>query len=183
MTNSIGMVLVRLSPNYWAGKFEVTQGEYEKMTGNNPSRSKSRNDPLLPVESITWNEAMKFCEQLTAREKAAGFLPAGTAYTLPGEKQWNELLSDAKFDGAVTSDGGKRDGPAPVGSASAPNKLGFFDLFGNVWEWTVDEGDTHQKLILGGAYNSLKGYALKRQLAPDKQSANIGFRCILVSQP
>jgi len=183
MTNSIGMVLVKMPGNYWAGKFEVTQAEYEKIIGANPSKSSGKKQPRLPVESISWNDAMKFCDKLTAAEKAAGALTGNAVYTLPTEKQWNECLGDAKFEDAVTSDAGRRESPSPVGSGGAPNNLGLFDVFGNVWEWCLEEGEAHQKLLLGGAYNSLKSYGLKRQLAADKQSYNLGFRCVLVPAP
>lgn len=182
MTNSIGMVLVQLPANYWVGKFEVTQAEYEKVMGANPSRSKIKNNPQLPVESVSWNEAMKFCQELTAKERAAGTLAADAIYTLPTQKQWNEFLGDARFEEAVTSDNGRRDGPAPVGSTASANAFGLFDVLGNVWEWCLDETETREKLYLGGAYNSLKTYPLKRHLAPDKPSFNLGFRCVLVPE-
>ena len=183
MTNGIGMILVQVSAKYWVGMFEVTQAEYEKIMGANPSRSKAGNDPRLPVESVSWNDAIKFCQELSAKERAAGALPVGALYTLPTQEQWNEFLADAKFEDAVTSDKGQRTAPAPVGSTGIPNKFGLFDVFGNVWEWCLDETDTHERFQVGGAYNSLKGYALKRHSPPDKHSFNWGFRCILVSQP
>jgi formylglycine-generating enzyme required for sulfatase activity len=113
MTNSLGMVFVRMPANYWVGKFEVTQTEYETIMGVSPSRPKVKTDPRLPVESVSWNDAMKFCQALTAKEKAAGTLPAGTVYALPTQQQWNEYVGHASIQAAVTSDNGQRTAPAP----------------------------------------------------------------------
>src|SRR5262249_39796808 len=93
MTNSIGMVLVALPSGIWVGKYEVTQGEYRKVMWSNPS--KSVND-RQPVERVTWNAANAFCRKLTEMERAK--LPAGKAYSLPTEKQWNEILAGQKLE-------------------------------------------------------------------------------------
>ena len=63
---------VTLTKGYWLGKFEVTQAQYEAVIGENPSRFKGAD---LPVEQVSWNDAVKFCEWLTAQERAAGRLP------------------------------------------------------------------------------------------------------------
>src|SRR5690606_12580790 len=76
---------VRLTRGYWLGKTPVTQGQWQALMGNNPSHFKGAN---LPVERVSWDEAMAFCRRLTERERAAGRLPAGYAYTLASEAQW-----------------------------------------------------------------------------------------------
>ena len=80
---------VTLTQGYWLGKYEVTQEQYETIMGTNPSDVK---EDVLPVDSVSWNEAMEFCAKLNAQEKAAGRLPEGYEYSLPTESQWDSKL-------------------------------------------------------------------------------------------
>jgi formylglycine-generating enzyme required for sulfatase activity len=61
---------VIISQGFWMGKYEVTQGEYEAVMGNNPSYCAG--DLNRPVEQVSWNDAMTYCAALTERERAAG---------------------------------------------------------------------------------------------------------------
>ncbi len=76
---------VTLNNGYWIGKYEVTQDEYEPITGWNPSYVKGGRKPL---EQVGWHDAVRFCQKLTERECAAGRLPDGYEYRLPTEAQW-----------------------------------------------------------------------------------------------
>lgn len=173
MTNSIGMVLVSMPSGIWVGKYEVTQGEYRKVMWSNPS--KSIND-RQPVERVTWNGANAFCKKLTDMERAK--LPAGTTYSLPTEKQWEEFVAGQKFEDLTAQPAG-RDQPSVVGSSGPPNKYGLFDVLGNVWEWSLDGGTGADKLLKGGAFD---GTNYDLAMPPDRQMPNCGFRCVLVSQ-
>ncbi len=53
-----------------------------------PSTYLANDDDNLPMYYVSWNDAMEFCRNLTTRERAAGRLPAGYAYSLPTEAQW-----------------------------------------------------------------------------------------------
>ena len=57
---------VRITRSFYLGKYEVTQAEYEAMMGDNPSRFKEK--PKNPVESVSWLDAVRFCNQLSERE-------------------------------------------------------------------------------------------------------------------
>jgi formylglycine-generating enzyme required for sulfatase activity len=87
---------VTITSPFYIGKYEVTQGEYLDVVGNNPSAFTITNyaggsiDPDLnrPVENITWQNATNYCGLLTQRELTAGRIPSGWAYRLPTEAEW-----------------------------------------------------------------------------------------------
>jgi formylglycine-generating enzyme required for sulfatase activity len=172
ITNTIGMVLVGLPSGMWVGKYEVTQAEYRKVMGTNPSRSVNDRQP---VERVSWNDAVEFTRKLTELER--GRLPPGKVYELPTERQWKEYGGGQRFEdlagGGLNSKGA---GPFSVGESGPGNKFGIFDVLGNVWEWCRDEGTGDAKLLKGGAFNSAN---YERWVLPDKQVSNCGFRCIL----
>ena len=74
---------VTLTKDFWLGKYEVTQRQWEAVMGNNPSYFWFGGENR-PVELVSWNDAMKFCEKLNKMGKA----PAGYMFTLPTEAQW-----------------------------------------------------------------------------------------------
>ena len=79
---------VTLTQEYWVGKYEVTQAQYEAVMGSKPDAfdgSKHDTGDDLPIYYVSRDEALEFCKQLTEREKAAGRLPAGYGYSLPTE--------------------------------------------------------------------------------------------------
>ena len=133
-----GMEMVWVDPlKGWVGKNLVTQEQYEKVMGSNPSRFKG---PRHPVEMVSWNEAMDYCKKLTDQDHASGVLPAGAKYNLP---------SDAQFDAFVGNAGGMDDAAelllqqkpnlmADVGS-KGPNEYGLFDTRGLIWQWVLDD--------------------------------------------
>jgi formylglycine-generating enzyme required for sulfatase activity len=154
-----GSQQVTLTEGFHLGKHEVTQSQWEKVMGSNPSHFKGAN---RPVETVTWTDVTSFCEKLTELEREAGRLPAGMAYQLPTEAQWDyacragtktafsfgeasgELHRHANYADVNTdfywSDKAHDDGyenTSPVGSYKA-NGWGFHDIHGNVYEWCAD---------------------------------------------
>jgi formylglycine-generating enzyme required for sulfatase activity len=140
---------VYISRSYWMGRFEVTQGEYIALMTNNPSAF--TNSLNLPVESVTWNEAVLYCNRLNAREQTAGRLPAGWSYRLPTEAEWEYACRAGTIDSYYFGDGNAINRLpffAWVGSNSggvthdvggrAPNGWGLYDMYGNVREWCSD---------------------------------------------
>ena len=131
---------VILTRGFYLGKYEVTQEEYEKVMGNNPSEFQGEK---FPVEMVSWNDAVAFCETLNKKER----IPRGWAFALPTEAQWEYAC---RADTTTTYSWGNEITPqlanskdsglnktVEVGSYSA-NPWGFFDMHGNVWEWTAD---------------------------------------------
>jgi formylglycine-generating enzyme required for sulfatase activity len=186
-TNTIGMEMVWLPKNganggYYVGKYEVTQAEYEKVMGKNPSYFK---DPRKPVEAVSWDEAMEFCKRLTDIERKAGGLREGWVYTLPTEKQWEYFVGDADLKDAVTSKDRPRKSTERVGSLGK-NKFGLYDVLGNVWEWCDDWYDSSQKhRVMRGVswgYGDPPALAVSARLgsAPGNRFNFLGFRVVLV---
>jgi len=77
---------VKLTQGFWLSDHEVTQGEYQAVMGSNPSYFQG--NPNRPVEKVSWNDAVGYCEKLTAKERASGKIGAQQAYRLPTEAEW-----------------------------------------------------------------------------------------------
>jgi formylglycine-generating enzyme required for sulfatase activity len=145
---------VTISKPYWMGKYEVTQAQWEAVMGNNPSEIKGAK---LPVENVSWDEAMAFCKKLTEQERTAGRLPEGYRYTLPTEAEWEYACragttTPFSTGNNFTAEQGNYDGRIPynrnatreyrkmtteVGSFPA-NAFGLYDMHGNVGELCRD---------------------------------------------
>lgn len=146
---------VTISRPFWMGRTEVKQSEFQALMGYNPSLFLG---PDRPVE-VSWNQAMAYCNALTARESAAGRLPSGYVYRLPTEAEWEYACragttGDYHFGASIScalanayhdnggvgfchphpTEGGQT---ANVGSYPA-NAFGLHDMHGNVAEWCLD---------------------------------------------
>ena len=140
---------VTLSNGFYLGKYEVTQAQYEAvMTGNSDGLSATpsnfASNPNRPVEKVSWDDIQKFLTRLNAQE--AGNIPAGWAYVLPTEAQWEYACRAGtttaySWGDTITSEDANYNQTigqtTDVGQYSA-NPWGFFDMHGNVWEWTSD---------------------------------------------
>ena len=156
---------VTLTCDYFLGKYEVTQGQWKAVMGNNPSRFKKGD--AYPVENVSWFDAKRFCRKLN--ELYAGKLPQGYRFDLPTEAQWEYACragtTSALYSGKeVTAEDGacpnvdevawyqknQKSGTHPVGQ-KRPNAWGLYDMYGNVIEWCRDwsafyEGDAVDSL-------------------------------------
>jgi len=130
---------VTLTQGFWLSDHEVTQSEYQAVMGNNPSYFKG--DLNRPVETVSWDEAVLYCQKLTERERAAGRITAQQAYRLPTEAEWEYAAragtTGARYGGLDTIawwNGNAGNQTHPV-KQKAPNAWGLYDMLGNVWEW------------------------------------------------
>lgn len=184
-TNTIGMQFIKVG-DLWAGKYLVTQKEYQEIMGSNPSEFQG---DLRPVDSVSWEDAMEFCKRLTeheAKELPEGFkLPEGFTYTLPTDSQWDALVGDASLNNAVISEPVSRASTSPVGSLG-PNNLGLYDIRGNVWELCLDSSKPY-RILKGGSWQDRIEINLRPEFRyyarPDERKNIFGFRCVLLPHP
>jgi formylglycine-generating enzyme required for sulfatase activity len=192
---------VRLATGYWLGESEVTQEQWQAVMGTNPSHFKG---PNLPVEGVSWNDAVEYCQKLTQRERAAGRLRAGVEYRLPTEAQW-EYACRARSTGDYGGDleamawhDSNSGGRTHEVKTKRPNAWGLYDMHGNVWEWCSDwygsysaglqvdpkgPGTGPARVVRGGSWNdSGPNCRSARRLSstPEARSNFLGFRLAAV---
>ncbi|MFO0810606.1 MAG: formylglycine-generating enzyme family protein [Gemmataceae bacterium] len=205
-----------LTDELYCGVYPVTQGEWRNVMGDNPSHFKDAPDAdRCPVETVSYTRIVdEFLPKLNAAEKARN---GGRVYRLPTEPEWEYIcrggpISEAEsayhfYCGTPSNDLSGRDanfnanypaGNAPklpdlnlkrtckVGSYK-PNKLGIYDLHGNVWQWTSSlsssRGESSYRVIRGGCWPYKGEYCTASSQLMNEQGnpVNIlGFRLLAV---
>ena len=190
---------VILTKGFYLGKYEVTQEQYEMVIGNNPSAFKGEK---LPVEMVSWNDAVSFCQALSKMER----VPRGYEFVLPTEAQWEYACragttTSYSWGNEITPqlanyiDNGLRK-TVEVGSYP-PNSWGFYDIHGNVWEWCQDwfgpllnnsatdpvgAGSGSDRIQRGGSWNPPGTYlqsAFGNKYPPSGRGSHMGLRISL----
>lgn len=159
-------VEVRLTRGFWAGKWEVTQGQWRRLVGAFPERQPSARFGLgdeVPAYWINFDSADLFAAEATRRARASGSIPGTWSFSLPTEAQWEYACragtttasafgdtlveTQANFSQTSASRAADAVGSAKrVGSYGA-NAWGLQDMHGNVWEWC---GDWYHAQLPGG---------------------------------
>jgi formylglycine-generating enzyme required for sulfatase activity len=204
-------VSVTIGKDYYLGVTEVTQGQYEKVMGTNPSYFQKRvirksDSSMYPVEQVSWEDAVEFCKKLSdlPEEKKAG-----RVYRLPTEAEWEYACragskaaysfgANSKTLGDYAWFGENSGGQNLVGEKKA-NAWGLYDMHGNVWEWCSDWYGVYPKgsvsdpsgpsegsvrVNRGGSWFNVAAFcrsAYRYRNAPSYRSLNVGFRVALSS--
>lgn len=156
---------VRISTPFWIGQHEITQDQYFRIMKTNPSAHKrKRGKYRLPVENVSWDDAVEFCRLLTETERKKGNVPENYEFRLPTAAEWEYCCRAGTSEGYSFGDtpselhkygnycdksntaslpfqdkehSDRFDKTSPVGTYS-PNPWGIYDMHGNVWEWVLD---------------------------------------------
>jgi formylglycine-generating enzyme required for sulfatase activity len=198
---------VRISKPFYLQTTEVSQAQWKKVIGKNPSSFKGCGDNC-PVENVSWEDAQKFISKLNQIEST-------NKYRLPTEAEWEyacraetttpfftgECISayqanyDGHYAGPNCPTGTWRRTTVKVGSF-LPNDWGLYDMHGNVWEWVEDwYGDYPSKSVVdpkgpdkgelrvlrGGSWDHHALYmrsANRHRGKPVFRTSNQGFRVV-----
>ena len=149
---------VTLTKSFLISKYEITQKQYMKVIGTNPSKFNS--DTNRPVETVSYNEAIEFCNKLNT--EYSRFVPYGYKFDLPTEAQWEYACragtTTSLNNGENITTAGENDycpnadkvawykksknsnaNPHFVGDPrKLPNAWGIYDMHGNVQEFVKD---------------------------------------------
>jgi serine/threonine protein kinase len=192
---------------YYIGKYPITQAQWEKIMGKNPSFYK--NKPINPVDSVNWYDCQEFISKLNQR--------TGEKYRLPSSNEWvyaaqggdlsmkyeysgsNNVAEVAWYDANSNSikkvekksmlglvktyeEVNEKIGTSPVG-LKKPNELGIHDMSGNVLEWTNEWCNDWKKLKLRGGSFNYEAESCKlnviRCFDPICRYSHVGFRLLL----
>jgi formylglycine-generating enzyme required for sulfatase activity len=201
---------VTLTRPHYMGKFLVTQEQYEKVVGANPSENKGATNP---VEQVSWKDAQEFCAKLIAM--------SGRTVRLPTEAEWEHACragstdtyffdrDDDEFDPDVAPKKltehawyceNSENKTHPVGQKK-PNTWGLYDIHGNVSQWCQDWYGNFQKesttdpqgpeqgterVLRGGAYNKCHWFcwsAIRCKNLETESANSIGFRVLVDVAP
>ena len=187
---------VVLTKDFWIGKYEVTQTQWTKVMGYNPS---VRKGDAYPVENVSWIDCQKFLKRVARVEPSA---------RLPTEAEWEYACragSGGKFGGTGTLPEMAWSGETTTheGGWKAPNAWGIYDMHGNVAEWCGDVyADYGTERVVdpvgasGGTFRVFRGGCFKEEfpekacrsaararMQPRQKQGTIGFRVVCTSRP
>jgi len=188
---------VTISKPFYMGVTPVTQAQYQAVMGNNPSGFKG---DTLPVEQVSWDNAVAFCQRLGAKD--------GKHYRLPSEAQWEYACragtTTAYYTGndeiALNAAGwyrGNSDQQTHPVAQKKPNAWGLYDMHGNVWQWCADwfadnyvaadktdptgPANGSLRVLRGGSWHNHSSNcraANHDKYPPDSRGHNVGFRVV-----
>jgi hypothetical protein len=214
--NTLGMKFVPTpAPNVLFCIWETRMQDYAAFitaTQRKWMAADSKNDPTLPVVDVNYYEAIAFCDWLTDKERQEGALDAHHRYRLPTDLEWSVAVGLPKESGSTPEErNGKIRGvypweeewpppawadnyasrndifaqTAPAGSFR-PNRLGLYDMGGNVREWCLDwyDADRAYRVLRGASwaeYDSVSLLSSYRLESTTGSRNDAGFRVVLAA--
>ncbi len=185
--------------DFYMGKHEVTQAQWQKVMGENPSSNKQCG-PDCPVESVSWNDAQEFIKKLNAKSGKQFRLPTEAEWEYAArsggrKEKWPGTNDEAKLDEYAWYSGNNETQTQRVGTKK-PNALGLFDMAGNIREWCQDwYGDTYyqtspkdnpsgpatgeKRVLRGGDWDDLRTTKRGADGPPDVRDNSNGLRILL----
>ena len=196
---------VKVSNGFWMGRYPVTQHIFNSIMGTNPSSAEITGQGVeenLPVNNVSWLDAVSFCKALTIYARNNGTLDKNREYRLPTEVEWEYACragtttdyyfgddpNDLHYHGWFKANSNKN--VHPVGLKS-PNPWGLHDLYGNVREWVGKSfantllNDTEQdefRISRGGGYMKTASECKSASRSTNSlhhRFRNLGFRLAL----
>ncbi len=195
-SSPVSVVLVEGTGSFYMATTEVTQAQYRQITGTNPS---NRQGDSLPVEQVSWYDAVKFCNQLSLQD---GLTPvyddkfeadrSANGWRLPTEAEWQFAASGGSSGNNYTYSGSNNiddvawysnnsDGKTHPVATKKANELGLFDLSGNVWEWCSDVVSGSDRAGRGGGWDGNADdvrISARGNDYPGSRDRNLGFRVV-----
>ena len=191
---------IAIIKDFFIGKYEVTQASYTIVMGENPSHF-NRTNRNLPVEQVSWYEAVEFCNKLSKKSGLdTCYFDYGDSlkcdfeangYRLPTRLEWTyaakggKLSKSYKYPGSnkvnkvIWYANNSKDTPHKVGKKKA-NELGIHDMGGNVNEWCWDGiRENSERCYCGGSFESNDKYCVFTYLCtaqPDSSRYDLGLR-------
>ena len=193
---------VTFAQPFYVGKYAVTQAQWQAVMDDNPSMNTG--DPNRPVDNVSWEDAVAFCQALSTR--------VGHTTRLPSEAEWEYACKagsgDTKYsfgdeDVQMGQHAWYHDNSGlashPVGQ-KRPNAFGLYDVHGNVWEWCQDNWhdnyggarangsvwstgrNTALRDLRGGSFYNTAGAcrsAYRNEFAPNSLYGDFGFRIVV----
>jgi formylglycine-generating enzyme required for sulfatase activity len=180
--------------DFYIGKYEVTQGQWQAVMGSNPSYFSSCGT-TCPVEQVSWDDIQTFITTLNQR--------SGKSYRLPTEAEWeyaarsggkSEKYSGSSDVNAVAWYTTNSSGTTHPAGQKQANGLGLYDMSGNAWEWVNDWYGSYSSTVQtnptgptsgsyrvtrGGGWNHDATYArasYRNNNTPDLRAKTVGFR-------
>ncbi len=198
---------VTIGKGFWMGKYEVTQEQWERVMGRNPSEFTGVGGKA-PVEHVSWEDCLKFISRMNT---ALGATNRPVTVRLPTESQWeyacragattlySEGNTEQDLDRVGWHAGNSGGSTHPVGQKKA-NAWGLHDMHGNVWEWCVSKNRSYSidpqvdpdeapgrewKFFRGGSHSTYPSSCTSAErwdASPplDQRPFTIGFRVVAI---
>ena len=177
-----------VASDFWIGKFEVTQEQWQRVMGSNLSRFKGSKNP---VENVSWDDCQEFIQKLNALPSAKA---SGLTFRLPKEAEWEMAcragatgkycrlaagteISAETLGRVAWFDSNSNQQTHPVGEKE-PNAWGLCDMHGNVWEWTETAVGVDRVCRGGGWFDSAWDCesSYRDRYSPSARLSLLGFR-------